>query len=54
MGTENATQEHTLAEEEEAIIKNWQSDDSDSDRSYQPRGQTQSLIREEGCSERFR
>jgi hypothetical protein len=34
MTTENAAQEHIVAEEEEVIVKNWQSDDCSSDGSY--------------------
>jgi hypothetical protein len=34
MVTENAAQGHTTIEEEKAIIKNWQSYGSGSDRSY--------------------
>jgi hypothetical protein len=45
MATENAAQEYTAAEEEEAILKNWQSDGCSSYGSYH---RTQTLIREEG------
>jgi hypothetical protein len=34
MVMENAAQEHIVAEEEEVIMKNWQSDGCSSDRSY--------------------
>jgi hypothetical protein len=34
MVMENAAQEHTTAEEEEDIVKNWQSDGSSFDGSY--------------------
>jgi hypothetical protein len=33
MATKNAAQEHTAAEEEEAIVMNWRSDGSNSDGS---------------------
>jgi hypothetical protein len=34
MATENVAQEHTATEEEEAIVRNWQSDGANSDESY--------------------
>jgi hypothetical protein len=34
MPTENATQEHTVTEEEEVIVRNWQSFGANSDGSY--------------------
>jgi hypothetical protein len=34
MATENAAQEHTVTEEEEVIVRNWQSFGANSDGSY--------------------
>jgi hypothetical protein len=51
MSMENTAQGHTMVEEEEAIINNWQSDDSGSYRS--PEDKLGHLLEKRGGSKRF-
>jgi hypothetical protein len=49
MSTKNAAQGHTTVEEAEAIMKNWQSDGSDSDGSYHsPKNELNHLLEKRG------
>jgi hypothetical protein len=46
----NAAQGHTTVEEAEAIMKNWQSDGSDSDGSYHsPKNELNHLLEKRGA-----
>jgi hypothetical protein len=55
MATENVAQEHIAIEEEEAIVRNWQSDGTSSDGPYHiaPRMNSATYYRR-GGSEMFR
>jgi hypothetical protein len=63
MATKNAAQEHTAAEQEEAIVMNWWSDGSNSDGSknngsprlwHSPEDELGHLLEKSGGSKRFR
>jgi hypothetical protein len=50
MSTENPAQRHTTVEEEEAIMKNWQSDGSGFDGSYHsPEDELSHLLEKRGA-----
>jgi hypothetical protein len=50
MVTENVAQEHTTTEEDEAIVRNWQSDGTGSDGSYHsPEDELGHLLQKRGA-----
>jgi hypothetical protein len=50
MATENVTQEHTATEEEEVIVRNWQSDGTNSDGScHSPEDKLGHLLEKKGA-----